>query len=155
MRVAGEYTIAAPRNEVWAALLDPEVLAGTLPGFQRLERVDEHTFKGALALGVGPVQGRFDGRVELSDLVPPESYRLEMRGRGASGFVDGAGRVWLEDADGGTLLGYDVEMQVGGKIAGVGQRLLEMVSRTLTKQALQRLETAILARVGSGADGER
>lgn len=146
MRVAGEYTIAAPRNEVWAALLDPEVLAGTLPGFQRLERVDEHTFTGALALGVGPVQGRFDGRLELSDLVPLESYRLKMQGRGAPGFVEGAGVVRLEDAETGTLLSYDVEVQVGGKIAGVGQRLLEMVSRTLTKQALERLERAILAR---------
>lgn len=73
MQVAGEYAIAAPRNEVWAALLDPEVLAGTLPGSQRLERVDDHTFTGALALGVGPVQGRFDGRVELSEIMPPPS----------------------------------------------------------------------------------
>jgi len=146
MRVAGEYTIAAPRKEVWAALLDPEVLAGTLPGFQRLERVDDHTFEGALALGVGPVQGRFDGRLELSDLVPPESYLLKMQGRGMPGFVDGAGKVCLEEAETGTLLSYDVEVQVGGKIAGVGQRLLDMVSRTLTKQALERLEKTILER---------
>lgn len=146
MRVAGEYTIAAPRNQVWAALLDPEVLAGTLPGFQRLERVDDHTFTGALILGVGPVQGRFDGRLELSELVPPESYRLKMQGRGTPGFVEGDGKVWLEDAETGTLLNYDVEVQVGGRIAGVGQRLLEMVSRTLTKQALERLEKAILER---------
>lgn len=146
MQVAGEYTIAAPRKEVWAALLDPEVLAGTLPGFQRLERVDDHTFTGALALGVGPVQGRFDGRLELSDLVPPESYRLKMQGRGIPGFVEGDGKVWLEDTETGTLLNYDVEIRVGGKVAGVGQRLLEMVSRTLTKQALERLEKSILAR---------
>lgn len=146
MRVAGEYTIAAPRNEVWAALLDPEVLAGTLPGFQRLERVDDHTFTGALTLGVGPVQGRFDGRLELSELVPPESYRLKMQGRGTPGFVEGDGKVWLEDAETGTLLNYELEVQVGGRIAGVGQRLLEMVSRTMTKQALERLEKAILER---------
>ena len=146
MQVAGEYMIAAPRSEVWEALLDPDVLAGTLPGFQRLERVDEHTFTGALALGVGPVQGRFDGRLELSDLAPPESYRLRMQGRGVPGFVDGAGNVRLQDAAEGTLLSYDVEVQDGGKIAGVGQRMLEMVSRTLTKQALGRLEKAILAR---------
>ncbi len=150
MRVAGEYTIAAPRNEVWAALLDPEVLAGTLPGFQRLERVDENTFTGALALGVGPVQGRFDGRLELSDLAPPESYRLKMHGRGVPGFVEGEGEVRLAEAETGTLLSYDVEVQVGGKVAGVGQRLLEMVSRTLTKQALERLEQAILARADEG-----
>ena len=146
MRVAGEYTIAAPRNEVWAALLDPEVLAGTLPGFQRLERVDDHTFTGTLTLGVGPVQGRFDGRLELSELVPPESYRLKMQGRGTPGFVEGDGTVWLEDAETGTLLNYELEVQVGGRIAGVGQRLLEMVSRTLTKQALERLEKAVLER---------
>lgn len=146
MRVAGEYTIAAPRNQVWAALLDPEVLAGTLPGFQRLERVDDHTFTGALTLGVGPVQGRFDGRLELSELVPPESYRLKMQGRGTPGFVEGNGKVWLEDAETGTLLNYELEVQVGGRIAGVGQRLLEMVSRTLAKQALERLEKAILER---------
>lgn len=69
-----------------------------------------------------------------------------MQGRGTPGFVEGGGKVWLEDIDTGTLLHYDIEIQVGGKIAGVGQRLLEMVSRTLTKQALERLEKAILAR---------
>jgi hypothetical protein len=128
--------------------MDPDVLAGTLPGFKSLERVDATTFAGTLALGVGPVQGRFDGRVELSDLVPPESYRLKMEGRGAPGFVNGNGAVTLAEAAeaASTVLQYDVEVQVGGKIAGVGQRLLEMVSRTLTKQALERLEKAILAR---------
>ena len=108
MQVAGEYTIAAPPEQVWEALLDPEVLAGTLPGFQSLEEVEPNVFAGTLALGVGPVQGRFEGRVELSDLQPPSSYRLRMDGRGTPGFVDGEGQVQLEPADGGNHQGsYD------------------------------------------------
>ncbi len=145
MRVAGEYTIEAPPERVWEALMDPEVLAGTLPGFKSLEEVAENVFEGSLALGVGPVQGRFNGKLSLKELQPPSSYRLHLDGRGAPGFVDGEGEVKLEASPEGTTLLYDVEVTVGGKIAGVGQRMLEMVSRTLTKQALDRLSKAIVA----------
>lgn len=145
MKLSGEHRFEAPRERVWQALLDPEVLAGTLPGFQRLERVGDGQYAGSLALGVGPVQGRFDGRVELSELRPPESYRLSLSGRGAPGYVEGGGLVELSVDGDATLMRYDLEIAVGGRIAGVGQRLLEMTGRSLARQALDRLSRAIAA----------
>ena len=139
MKLTGEHRFAAPRDRVWQALLDPEVLAGTLPGFQRLERVGDHEYAGTLALGVGPVQGRFDGRVQLTDLQAPEAYRLQMSGRGTPGYVDGTGSVRLTEDGDGTVMSYEIEVNVGGRIAGVGQRLLEMTGKSLSRQALDRL----------------
>jgi carbon monoxide dehydrogenase subunit G len=143
MIVSGEHRFQAPRQKVWEALLDPDVLAGTLPGFQGLEQVGENEFAGSLALGVGPVQGRFEGRVELSDLTPPSAYRLKMSGRGAPGHVEGNGQVELEEDGQGTRMRYEVDVRIGGRIAGVGQRLLEMTARTLTRQALASLARRI------------
>jgi len=146
MEIAGTHRFEARRQRVWEALLDPEVLAGTLPGFQGLEQVGEHEFAGTLALGIGPVQGRFEGKVQLADLVEPESYSLAMEGRGAPGYVDGSGRVVLREDGEGTELDYAMNVNVGGRVAGVGQRLLEMTARMLTRQALASLERAIAAR---------
>ena len=147
MKVAGRQKIAAPRQIVWESLLDPEVLAGTLPGFRGLERVGDNEFAGALALGVGPVQGSFEGRVKLDDLCPPDSYSMRMEGRGGPGFVEGSGGIRLHDDGDGTMLEYDLDVQVGGRLAGLGQRLLDMTARMLTKQGLSRLTEAIEARV--------
>lgn len=143
MKLQGEHRFGAARERVWQALMDPEVLAGTLPGFQKLERTGEHEFAGMLAIGVGPVQGRFEGKVQLADLVEPESYTLQMEGRGAPGFLKGQGSIRLQDAAGGTLLIYDVDVDIGGRIAGLGQRVLEMTGRMLTKQALASLDKAL------------
>lgn len=146
MKVSGRQKIAAPRQIVWESLLDPEVLAGTLPGFQSLERVGENEFAGALALGVGPVQGHFEGRVKLDDLCAPESYSMRLEGRGGPGFVEGGGGIRLHDDAEGTVLEYDLDIQVGGRLAGLGQRLLDMTARMLTKQGLSRLTQTIEAR---------
>lgn len=143
MRLEGEHRFAAPRQRVWEALLDPEVLAGTLPGFQRLDRVGDNEFAGLLALGIGPVQGRFEGRVKLSDLAAPVSYSLHMEGRGTPGYMEGSGTIHLSDAGDGTLLRYAVDVEIGGRIAGLGQRVLEMTGRMLTRQALQSLDRAV------------
>ena len=125
VKLQGQHTFDVPRAQVWQALLDPEVLARTLPGCEKLERTGEHQFAGALNLKVGPVQGLFDGTVALSDVQPPESYRIQLKGQGAPGFVEGDGTIRLEEAPGGTVLHYEVDAQVGGRIAGVGQRLLD------------------------------
>ncbi len=146
MRIQGQHHFEAPREQVWAALHDADVLASTLPGFQQLEQVSENEFAGSLAIGIGPVQGRFEGRVTLSDLSPPESYSLHMSGRGTPGFVDGKGDIRLEERHDGTLLFYDIDLNIGGRIAGVGQRLLDMTSRMLTQQALKSLGRQIAAR---------
>lgn len=140
MRIEGEHRFEAPRERVWEALLDPEVLAGTLPGFQRLERTADNEYEGQLALGVGPVQGKFDGKVALLDLEPPVSYRLRMSGRGAPGWLEGEGAIRLEEDGSGTRLFYDIDTKIGGKVAALGQRMLEMTAKMLTRHALESLD---------------
>ena len=151
MKIQGEHRFAAPRQEVWKALLDPEVLSRTVPGSEGLEKTGDNEFKGELKMKVGPVQGVFQGKVTLENLDPPRGYTLKIDGRGAPGFVNGSGAIVLEDAPGGgTLLRYDVDAQVGGRIAGVGQRLLESSGKVITRQALEALDAQIQARSGGG-----
>lgn len=154
MKIQGDYRFAAPRQKVWEALLDPEVLSRTVPGSQGLKRSGDNEFKGELKIKVGPVQGLFQGKVTLLHLDPPRGYTLELDGRGAPGFVNGSGAIALEDDPaGGTLLRYDVDAQVGGKIAGVGQRLLESSAKVITRQALEALDAQIQARSGGAGSG--
>jgi carbon monoxide dehydrogenase subunit G len=147
MRITGDHLFAAPRETVWETVLDPSALSTSLPGFERLEEVGENRYEGALNIRVGPVQGKFQGSLELSDLEPPRSYSFKMNGRGAAGFVDGVGRLTLASKEDGTLLSYDVDASVGGRIAGVGQRLLDSSVKVLTRQALEGLEESVAARL--------
>lgn len=146
MRIQGEHRFDAPRERVWECLMDPEVLQSTLPGFQKLEEVGENEYAGVLSLGVGPVQGRFEGRVRLEDIDPPSSYRLVLSGRGAPGFVEGEGTVRLEEEEGGTKMLYDLDMKIGGRVAGVGQRMLDMTARMMSKHAIEALAKKIRER---------
>jgi len=151
MKLQGRHTFEAPREAVWKALNDPEVLARTLPGCERLEEKEPHVYAGALNIQVGPVSGLFQGTVKLRDLEENRGYHLDLNGQGAPGFVQGKGSVVLEDGDGGgTVLVYDLDAQVGGRIAGVGQRLLDSSAKVVTRQALEGLEAQVAAR-GAGA----
>lgn len=155
MKLTGEYTFEATRDEVWAALLDPAVLSRTLPGCEDLRQSGDNTFEGTLSMKVGPVQGVFQGKVELTDLDPPRGYTLSLSGKGAPGFVNGKGRLELEEAaPSSTLLRYDVDAQVGGRIAGVGQRLLDSSAKVITRQALEGLEAQIRQRQGAASSPE-
>lgn len=145
MKIQGEHTFEAPRALVWRALLDPEVLARTLPGCEKLERTGEQSFRGALTVQVGPVKGQFQGTLELSELVPLEGYRMRLQGSGPAGFMNGEGTLALRDAGEGTALAYDLDAQVGGKVAGVGQRLLESSAKVVTKQGLEGLGRELAA----------
>jgi carbon monoxide dehydrogenase subunit G len=153
MKIQGEHPFDAPRELVWRALLDPAVLARVLPGTERLERVGDNEFRGVMSVHVGPVKGQFQGTLQLTDLVPPESYHMKLAGNGPAGFMNGEGAIRLTDAPAGTTLRYDLDAQVGGRLAGVGQRLLESSARAITKQGLEGLarelqamkETAALA----------
>ena len=155
MRIEGTYRLEHPRQAVWAALMDPGVLAGTLPGCERLERVGEDTFEGRLRVSIGPVRGDFQGRLTMSETAAPESYRMQLDGRGPNGFMTGAGTVRLEEADGGeaTAVHYDLEAQVGGKIAGLGQRLLESSGKAVAQQGLEGLERQLAALHGAPGAG--
>lgn len=146
MKIQGNHTFDAPRARVWRALLDPEVLARTLPGCERLERVGENDFQGVLNIQVGPVKGQFQGTLQLSDLVPLEGYHMKLDGKGPSGFMNGHGTLRLADAEGGTTtLTYDIDSQVGGRVAAVGQRLLETSARSITRQGLEGLARELAA----------
>ncbi|HYH46542.1 MAG TPA: carbon monoxide dehydrogenase subunit G [Thermoanaerobaculia bacterium] len=139
MKIQGEHTFEAPRELVWRALLDPDVLTRVLPGTEKLERVGDDSFRGVMNVQVGPVKGQFQGTLQLTDLVAQESYHMKLNGSGPSGFMTGEGQISLADAATGTTLRYDLDAQVGGRVAGVGQRVLESSARAITKQGLEGL----------------
>lgn len=143
MKLKGDHVLDAPRDLVWRALLDPEVLRKTLPGCEDLKEVGENQYAGRLKMKVGPVQGVFEGGVQLSDLDPPNGYDLTIEGKGPPGFMNGSGTLKLEDDPGGTKLFYEIDAQVGGRIASIGQRLVESSAKVITKQGLKGLDKQI------------
>ena len=147
MKLQGDFHFDAPRDEVWAALLDPEVLAQVMPGCEKLELVGENAYEGTLKIKVGPVQGKFKGKVALSDIDAPNGYTLDVDGRGAPGFVKAKSTVLLADEDGGTQMSYEAEAQVGGKVASVGQRLLDSSAKAIIKQSLEGLNHILKAKL--------
>jgi carbon monoxide dehydrogenase subunit G len=151
MKVAGEFTFDGPRPAVWELLQDPEVLAKVLPGSERLERVADDQYEGAMRVGVGPVTaGSYAVKIALKDKVPPERYAMAIDGRGGLGYAQGTARVELEETGPrSTRMRYDADLQVGGKVAGVGQRLLESVARNLLSQGLSALNRELAARLAS------
>ncbi|MEE8524400.1 MAG: carbon monoxide dehydrogenase subunit G [Thermoanaerobaculia bacterium] len=154
MKIQGEYVFDAPRDTVWEAVIDPDVLTRVLPGAEDFHEVGDHEYEGMLKIKVGPVQGKFKGKVKLSDLKAPESYRLDLDGKGAPGFINGQGDLRLEDAGSQTKLHYEIDAKVGGRIASVGQRLLDSTTRVITRQALEGLERQINARTTSSEGSE-
>jgi carbon monoxide dehydrogenase subunit G len=125
MTMNGEVQLSASRETVWEKLNDPEVLKACIPGCEELEPTEESGFRAVAKMKVGPVSARFKGRVTLSDLDPPRGYKITGEGEGGvAGFAKGGATVTLDDRDGGTLLTYNVEAQIGGKLAQLGQRLI-------------------------------
>lgn len=152
MKIAGEYVFAAPRAIAWEALQDPKVLAAVLPGAERLDLTAPDEYEGQLKIKVGPVQGDFVGKVKLQDLQPPASYKMVVDGRGAQGFVNATASIVLtEEGPSSTRMTYDSDANVGGRIASVGQRLVESSARAIVKQALDGLDAAMRARAAAAA----
>lgn len=130
MTMTGEAVLPADRAAVWAALNDPEVLKSCIPGCQELNKVSDTEFEAVAKISVGPVKASFKGRVTLTDLDPPNGYRIVGEGQGGvAGFAKGGATVRLEEVEGGTRLTYDVEANVGGKIAQLGGRLINGVAK--------------------------
>lgn len=146
VKLAGTHNFDAPKSEVWEALLDPDVLSRILPGCRRLDKTADNEFSGEISIRVGPVQGNFNGKVTLDEIDPPNGYRMEIAGQGRPGYVKGVGTLRLE-GDGPTTLHYDGDAQLSGRIASVGQRLVDSTARSLTRQGLQSLESIIAARL--------
>ena len=151
MNLNGTFVFNGPRSKVWDLLQDPVVLAKALPGTERLALTSEDHYEGVMKVSVGPVTAaKFDVAVTLKDKVPPHRMGLQIEGKGAVGFTRGTASVVLEDAaDGRTQMQYTSEVQVGGRIASVGQRLLESVSKMMMRQALDALERELAARLAT------
>jgi uncharacterized protein len=149
MNLNGTFNFKGPRPRVWELLQDPVVLAKALPGTERLVLEREDHYQGVMKVNVGPVTAaKFDVTVQLKDKVAPERMAMQIEGKGPVGFTRGTATVVLEEqSDGTTMMQYSSDVQVGGRIAAVGQRLLESVSKMMMRQALEALERELAVRL--------
>lgn len=134
MAIQGEYRIGAPRETVWLALNDPEVLRACIPGCEQLEKRSDTEIDARINAQLGPVRSVFATRITLTELDPPAGCTLTGEGKGAVGFGKGSARVELVEEPGATLLRYTADLRLGGKLAQVGSRLLEGATRQLADQ---------------------
>jgi carbon monoxide dehydrogenase subunit G len=135
MDMTGEYTIAAPRDEVWKALNDEDVLKICIPGCEEIARTSDTTLTAKVVQKIGPVKARFDSAIELVDIVAPERYTIQGEGQGGvAGFAKGAATVTLESAGEDTILRYTAHAQIGGKLARLGSRLIDATARKVANQ---------------------
>jgi carbon monoxide dehydrogenase subunit G len=132
MTMNGEYQLPAPREVVWERLNDPAVLKACIPGCESLDKTSDTAFAAVATIKIGPVKAKFKGNVTLSDLDPPNGYKISGQGEGGvAGFAKGGATVKLAPKDGGTLLSYTVEAQIGGKLAQLGQRLVNGAAKKI------------------------
>jgi len=135
MEMTGEYRIPAPRQKVWEALNDPEVLKASIPGCEDLQKTSDTEMTAKVATKVGPVSAKFSGKVTLSDINPPQSYKISGEGQGGvAGFAKGGAEVTLEEDGGETVLRYTATAQVGGKLAQIGSRLIDSTAKKMADQ---------------------
>jgi carbon monoxide dehydrogenase subunit G len=144
MTMTGEVQLPASRDVVWAKLNDPATLKTCIPGCEELNMLSDTEFEAVAVNKIGPVKAKFKGKVTLSDLDPPNGYRISGQGDGGvAGFAKGGATVALSDKDGGTLLTYNVEAQIGGKLAQLGQRLINGAAKKLADQFFENFATAV------------
>src|SRR6185295_10517546 len=143
MKIHGTHLINVAREQVFAALIDPQILQRCIPGCESLERTADNTYIATMKAGVGAVKGTFKGTVRLEDLQVPAHYRMIVEGKGGPGFVKGTGEFNLVESDGATAITYAGDMQVGGVIAGVGQRMIEAAAKMLAGKFFSELEKQI------------
>ena len=144
MTMAGEQLLAAPQEKVWAALNDTDVLKACIPGCETLDRLSATEFTAVATNKIGPVKASFKGKVHLTDLDPPNGYKISGEGDGGiAGFAKGGAVVVLTPKDGGTLLTYNVEAQIGGKLAQLGQRLINGVAKKLADDFFVKFAAAV------------
>lgn len=144
MEIKGEYKIAAPREKVFAALNDQAVLQACIPGCESLEKTSDTEMKAKVRMRIGPVSASFSGKVTLSDIDPPNGYRISGEGQGgAAGFAKGGAVVALREDAGETVLTYNVDAQVGGKIAQVGARLIDGTAKKLADEFFGKFATMV------------
>src|SRR6476469_10277235 len=140
MKIEGTQKIAAPRERIFAALVDPGTLQKCIPGCEQMEKTGDNQYKAKLTAGVGPVKGVFTATVALQDIGAPEHYKLVVEGKGQPGFVKGSGELSLKDAGGATEIQYTGDVNVGGLIASVGQRMIQATANMRAGRFFKSLE---------------
>jgi hypothetical protein len=146
MTMTGEYQLAAPPEAVWTMLNDPAVLKACIHGCEQLEKLSDTEFQAVATTKIGPVKARFKGKVRLSDLDPPNGYRISGEGDGGvAGFAKGGATVKLAPSEAGTLLTYNVEAQIGGKLAQLGQRLVNGAAKKIADEFFKNFANAASA----------
>jgi len=154
MKIEGTHVFNGPRQAVWEMFYDPNVLASALPGAQKMEMVNENEYKFDMNVRVGPVSGAFSGEMQLENVVEPESLTLKGGGKGAPGFLNGIGNVtFKEQEDGTTLMGYEGEVNIGGALASVGQRMIDSVAKSMIRTGFETLDKALAARLAAKESG--
>ena len=144
MEMTGEFRIPAPRQRVWEALNDPEILKQSIPGCQTIEKLSDTEFTAKVVAKVGPVKATFNGKVTLSDLDPPNGYTIAGEGTGGvAGFAKGSAKVGLDDDGEATVLRYEVQAHVGGKLAQIGSRLIDGTSRKMAEDFFARFAATV------------
>ena len=144
MTMTGEYQLPASQQAVWEKLNDPAVLKACIPGCQELNKTGDNGFQAVATIKIGPVKATFKGAVTLSDIDPPNGYKISGQGEGGvAGFAKGGATVKLAPKDGGTLLTYDVEAQIGGKLAQLGQRLINGAAKKVADDFFNNFANAV------------
>ena len=148
MKLEGSLELDAPRERVYQCLVNPEVLQRCIPGCERLEQTAENTFSATIRTGVGSIKGVFNGTARLEDLREPEHLRLVVDGKGAPGFLKGLGDLDLASTENGTKVTYTADVQVGGTIASVGQRMILGTAKMMATQFFTSLAAEAKTAVG-------
>ena len=140
MEIKGDVLLHQPRSRVWEALNDPQVLSRCTPGCKEIEVLSDSEYRVVLELGIAAVRGTYEGKITISDRVPETSYRITIGGEGVPGFVRGDGTLSLASEGDNTRLTYAIDAQVGGNVAGVGQRVMGGIAKMMVGQFFTRLE---------------
>ena len=154
MKLDGEHVFNGPREDVWEMFYDPAVLASAVPGMDKLDIVSENVYEGVMNVRIGPVSGKFQGKLSLTDVVEPESLTLTVDGKGPPGYGKGVGKVvFTQNPDGTTSLKYDGDMNIGGALASVGQRMIDSVAKSMIRSAFEPLDKPLEARLAAKRTG--
>lgn len=139
MKISGSYTLPVPPQQAYHLMQDPEVLAKAMPGCESLDRIGPDEYRMKMKMAMASLSGAFEGKVKITDQVPPSGFRLVVEGNGKIGFMKGEGLLKLAAVDGGTQVNYDGDVQVGGTIAAVGQRLVDGTAKMMIKRFFEKL----------------
>ena len=143
MKIGGSYTVPIDRQLAYTKLQDPEILARCMPGCDHLDKIGDDEYEMKMKVVISSVQGLFGGKVRLADQSPPDSFRLLVEGSGKVGFLKGEGMLTLAPVDASTEVKYEGDVQVGGMIAGVGQRLLDVTAKLIIKKFFEKFTAAV------------